>query len=121
MLSDHKPIVLQLCVKEELVRYHFKFNSAWLKDLDLIHLFKDTCISYFFVEGDSNMTFLVKKLSALKYKFISLERDKKKASETRSFKKVFYGHHKSRFFLDSDLQYVKYMEDIRIHILSIEE
>jgi exonuclease III len=41
MLSDHNPIVLQLCVKEDLVRYPFKFNSSWLEDLDFIQLVKD--------------------------------------------------------------------------------
>jgi hypothetical protein len=41
MLSYHNLIVLQLCVKEDPIRYPFNFNSSWLEDLDFIQLVKD--------------------------------------------------------------------------------
>jgi hypothetical protein len=126
MLLDHNPITLQLFDEEETVRYPFKFNLVWLEDLEFTQLVKDHWFSFASDEGDSAMSSLVKKLSALKSKVIGWERDKKRHLRLDLLKieeqlDVFYDHHKSRLFSDPDFQHVKKLEERKVQILSIEE
>jgi hypothetical protein len=99
---------------------------VWLEDLDFTQLVKDHSFSFASDEGDSIMSSLVKKLSALKSKVIGWERDKKRHLRRDLLNieeqlDVFYDHHKSRLFSDRDFQHVKKLEETKVQILSIEE
>jgi len=72
------PVCLQFDNQKERSHYPFKFNLAWLQELDFILLIQNTWSSMAHWEDSSATKLLVKKLIFFKDKVILWKKEKKK-------------------------------------------
>jgi hypothetical protein len=78
LISNHNSVCLQFDNQKERSHYPFKFNLAWLHELDFNLLIQNTWSSMAHWKDSSAVNLLVKKLNFLKEKVIIWKKEKKK-------------------------------------------
>jgi hypothetical protein len=125
-ISDHCPICLQFEVESIMHMYPFKFNEVWLDDCNFLELVHSHWEEVDLDPEESTMRKLVRKLSSLKKRVISWEKEKKKGLQMElveiedEIEDILAGNFDG-VFSNKDLDKLKSLSSRKVEILKIEE